>query len=131
MELDGKKIEATMSTSYPVTTLSTDVTRRLYGFDKGSRGIESVTDANGKVTAQYRAMKLTAAGLSLSDERVLLTDPPTNSCRLARKSEAAVGYTGCLYRYPLQLGSSVLTRLHIYIATKENLMYYTASGATN
>jgi len=57
----------------------------------------------------------------------MLTDPPSSECHLAKKSEAAIGYSGCLYRYPLQLGSSVLAKLHIYIATKENLMYYTAS----
>jgi len=125
MELDGKKIEATFGTANPLTTLSTDVTRRVFGFDKGSSDIESVTDASGKVTAQYRAMKLTASGLSLSDERVLLTDPPAGHCRLEVKGEATIGYTGCLYRYPLELGSNVLAKLHVYLATKENLMYYT------
>lgn len=129
MELDGRKLEATLSTDSSVTTLSTDVTRRVYGFDKESPGIESVTDAGGKTTAQYRAMKLTAAGLSVTDEKVRLIDPPTNSCRLSRKN-GAIGYSDCLYRYPLKLGSDVLAKLHIYIATKENLLYFTDAGAT-
>jgi hypothetical protein len=113
MELDGKKLEATLSTDNSVTTLSTDVTKRVYGFDKESPGIESVTDASGKTTAQYRAMTLTAAALLVTDEKVRLIDPPANSCRLSRKNDA-IGYSGCLYRYPLKLGSDVLAKLHVY-----------------
>jgi hypothetical protein len=127
MELDGKKLEAMLSTETSVTTLSTDVTKRVYGFDKDSPGIESETDGSGKAIAQYRAMKLTAAGLSVTDEKVRLIDPPNNTCRLARKNDA-IGYTGCFYRYPLKLGSDVLKKLHIYIATKENVMYFTGTG---
>lgn len=132
MELDGRKIEAVFGTANALTTLSTDVTRRVYGFDKGSSDIESVKDAAGNVTAQYRAMKLTASGLSLSDERVLLTDPPrSDHCRLEQKGESAVGYTGCLYQYPLQIGTDVLGKLHVYIAMKENLLYYTVNASTH
>jgi hypothetical protein len=125
MELDGRKLETLLTTGSPETTLSTDVTKRVYGFDRDSAGIESVTDGNGHQIAQYRAMQLTASGLTVTDEKVRLTDPPENSCRLARKGDA-IGYTGCLYRYPLRLGSDVLSRLHVYIDTRENLMYYTA-----
>jgi hypothetical protein len=127
MELDGKKLEATLSTERSVTTLSTDVTKRVYGFDRDSTGIESETDGSGKTIAQYRAMKLTAAGLSVTEEKVRLIDPPHNTCRLARKNDA-IGYTGCFYRYPLKLGTDVLKKLHIYIATKENLMYFTGAA---
>lgn len=125
MELDGRKLEALLTTGSPRTTLSTDVTKRVYGFDKDSVGIESVTDKDGHTTSQYRAMKLTASGLTLTDERVRLTDPPSDNCHLARKG-SAIGYTGCLYRYPLRLGSDILTRLHVYLATQDNFMYYTA-----
>jgi hypothetical protein len=71
-------------------------------------------------------MQLTASGLTITDEKVRLTDPPDNSCRFARKGDA-IGYTGCLYRYPLRLGNDVLSRLHVYLDTRENLMYYTAT----
>lgn len=127
MELDGRKLEALLTTGSPETTLSTDVTKRVYGFDKDSNGIESVTDGSGHKTAQYRAMKLTARGLTLTDEKVRLIDPPNSTCHLARKGDV-IGYTGCLYRYPLRLGSDVLSRLHVYIATQDNLMYYTVNA---
>jgi hypothetical protein len=126
MELDGRKVEAILTTDNTVSSLSTDVTKRVYGFDKNSSGIETVADADGHPIAQYRAMKLTANGLTVVDEKIKLTDPPNNTCRLTTKGDA-IGYTDCLYRYPLRLGSDVLRRLHVYIATKENMMYFTAS----
>ncbi len=127
VELDGRKIEATFGPTNSLTTLSTDVTRRLYGFDKNSPDIQSVRDASGKVTAHTRAMALTVNGLTLMDETVMLTDPSSDRCRLAIKSEGAVGYTDCTYRYPLHLGNSLLEKLHVYIATKENILYYTVN----
>jgi hypothetical protein len=127
MELDGRKLEAILTTNDSVSTLSTDVTRRVYGFDKNSSGIESVADGDGHTIAQYRAMKLTASGLTVVDEKIKLTDPPNNTCRLTKKDDA-IGYTDCLYRYPLRLGSDILQRLHVYIATKENMMYFTGNA---
>jgi hypothetical protein len=126
MKLDGRKIEATFSTGSTVTTLSTDVTKRVYGFDKDSTGIETQKDSNGMVVASYRAMKMSTSGLSVIDERVRLVDPPRR-CQLTRKADV-IGYTGCLYFYPLKLGNSILEHLHIYIDTKANRMYYTAAG---
>jgi hypothetical protein len=127
MELDGRRLEATLTTDSSASSLSTDVTKRVYGFDKNSGGIESVTDVDGHVVAQYRAMKLTASGLTVVDEKIKLTDPPNNTCRLTKKLDA-IGYTDCLYRYPLRLGGDVLRRLHVDIATKENTMYFTANA---
>jgi hypothetical protein len=127
MELDGRKLEAILTTDNTVSSLSTDVTKRVYGFDKNSSGIETVADADGRVVSQYRAMKLTANGLTVVDEKIKLTDPPNNTCRLAKKIDA-IGYTDCLYRYPLRLGSDVLRRMHVYLATKENMMYFTGNA---
>jgi hypothetical protein len=95
MELDGRKLEAMLSTERSVSTLSTDVTKRVYGFDKDSPGVESETDESGKTIAQYRAMRLTAAGLSVTDEKVRLTDPPTEGyCTAYRKcARRRSGYT--------------------------------------
>jgi hypothetical protein len=126
MKLDGRKIEATFSTGNAVTTLSTDVTKRVYGFDKDTVGIETQKDSNGMVVASYRAMKMSTSGLSVIDERVRLVDPP-HRCQLTRKGDV-IGYTGCLYFYPLRLGNSILEHLHIYIDTKANRMYFTDAG---
>ena len=127
MELDGRKLEAILTTDSTVSSLSTDVTKRIYGFDKNSSGVETRTDDDGHTIAQYRAMKLTASGLTVMDEKIQLADPPNNTCRLTKKGDA-IGYTDCLYRYPLRLGSDVLRRMHVYLATKENMMYFTGNA---
>jgi hypothetical protein len=57
-------------------------------------------------------------------------DPPSSRCQLIKRPDA-IGYTGCLYHYPLALGNSILEKLHIYIDTKGNQMYYTGNSATD
>jgi predicted aspartyl protease len=124
MELEGKKMETSLATGNAVTTLSTEVTKKLYGFDASSSDIESETDAAGKTTSHYRAMKLSAEGLNVINANITLVGPAGGSCRLASRSGVA-GYEGCLGRHPLLLGLSVLTKLHVYIATKERVLYFT------
>jgi hypothetical protein len=47
IELEGKKVEASISTVNPGTSLPTEVTRRQYGFDEKSPGIETDVSAAG------------------------------------------------------------------------------------
>ncbi len=56
MELDGKKVEATLDTLDAHTNLSTDVTRALFHFDSDSSDVETETTATGQTIAHYRAM---------------------------------------------------------------------------
>ena len=62
MELEGKKLETTLASTNSVTSLYTDVTKKLYNFGKDSPDVEAETDAGGNTTAQYRAMKLSGEG---------------------------------------------------------------------
>jgi predicted aspartyl protease len=123
MELDGKKLETTLATGNSMTTLSTDVTRKLYNFDKDSSDVEA--------TGHYRAMKLSGEGIDIINAHVQLVDLPANtSCTLSSRFNAA-SYDGCLGRHPLQLGRNVLTKLRIYIATKEKVLYFTRAGVSD
>jgi hypothetical protein len=47
----------------------------------------------------------------------------------ATKRAGATGYDGCLGIHPLRLGRNVLAKLHIYIATKESILYFTSADA--
>jgi predicted aspartyl protease len=130
MELEGKKLETTLATGSPTTTVSTDATRKLYDFDSHSSDVEVETDAAGRTTAHYRAMKLSGEGIQIINARITLIDRPQNdSCHLGSRSGAAA-YEGCLGIHPLQLGRNVLEKLHLYIATKEKVLYFTAAGAS-
>jgi hypothetical protein len=90
-------------------------------------------DANddGEV-AHYRAMRLTAPGLTVSDTRIRLSVPrQLGGCILETRGRkgGGVGYTGCENVYPMSLGRNILTQLRLYFATKEQILYFTAVGA--
>jgi hypothetical protein len=129
MELEGKKLETTLASGNSSTTLSTDATKKLYNFDSHSSDVETETDAAGRTTAHYRAMKLSGEGIQIVNARITLIDRPQNDrCHLGSRSGAAA-YEDCLGIHPLQLGRNVLTKLHIYIATKEKVLYFTPADA--
>jgi hypothetical protein len=130
MELEGKKLETTLATSNPMTTLNTDATRKLFNFDSQSEGVETETDKSGRTTAHYRAMKLSGEGLEIINARISLIDPLKDSrCHLSSRLGAAT-YEGCFGVHPLALGENVITRLHFYIATKEKVLYFTPANPT-
>lgn len=129
MELDGKKIEATLATGEVSTTLSTDATKKLYNFDKNSPDIQTETDGAGRTLAHYRAMNLSGEGIQIINAQITLIDRPQNdSCHLSSRSGAAA-YDGCFGIHPLQLGRSLLAKLRVYIATKEKMLYFTRADA--
>jgi hypothetical protein len=130
MELDGKKLETTLATGNSMTTLSTDVTRKLYNFDRDSPDVGTDTDAVSRTTGQSRAMNLSGEGIDIINAHVQLVDLPANSsCTLSSHFNVA-SYDGCLGRHPLQLGRNVLTKLRIYIATKEKVLYFTPASVS-
>jgi len=130
IELDGKKIEATFSTFQATTTLTTDVTRKLYDFDNNSPDVESEIDASGKTIAHYRAMQLDAVGFKIVNAQITLSDPRSGNCHLGTRFGAAA-YEGCFANPPLALGLNVLKKLHVYIATKEKILYLTLADISD
>jgi hypothetical protein len=79
-------------------------------------------------------MKLSGEGIEIINARISLVDLPSNSpCRLSSHLGAA-SYENCRGAHPLSLGQDVLSKLHLYIATKEKMLYFTPanpSGATD
>lgn len=131
IELEGKKVEASISTVNPGTSLPTEVTRRLYGFDEKSAGIETETSTAGGAVAHYRAMALTGNGLSVKNARIeLRTSPPGSHCSLTTMGGPA-RYEGCMGgEPPLLLGLNVARHLHLYFATKEHVLYFSDAAAS-
>ena len=128
MELEGKKVQTTISPSDRFTTLTTDVTRLFYGFDESSPGVEAEREAD-DVTYHYRAMQLTAPGLTVSNAKIRLRKPQ-KGCQLelpARRTSGA-GYE-CMGAHPMKLGRNVLQKLRLYFATKEKRLYFTSAEA--
>ncbi|HEY4210655.1 MAG TPA: retropepsin-like aspartic protease [Steroidobacteraceae bacterium] len=129
MELEGKWIKTTFSTVSPESSLRTDVSKRVFGFDERSSGNE-VDGSSGKQATYYRAMKLTTPGLTVTNAKIRLREPPRGcSVDVPGRASNGVGYEGCGGVYPMALGLSVLQKLHLYFATKENVLYFTAADA--
>ncbi len=130
IKLEGKWVEAVVSTQTGQTRILSDATRQLYGFDEKSEGVEAETGGTG----YYRKMSLAALG-SGGNARIWL-DPRTvdSSCSLTSRGTGAAYYLGEACRgaeAPLFLGLDVLTRLHLYFATKEQVLYYSDAAAVN
>ncbi len=129
MELEGKKIESTFDSGTPSTSLYTDITKSLFDFDSHSSGIETKTYSDGRTASHYRAMNLTSDHFQVVNADVYLLEKPFPDC-VVTKRRNVTGYDGCLGNHPLHLGRDVLSRLHIYIATKEKMLYFTPAGET-
>jgi len=131
MELEGKKLETTLATSKPITTLNTDATLKLFNFDSHSADVETETDNDGRTTVHYRAMKLSGEGLEIINARISLIDlPADNRCHLSSRLGAAT-YEGCFGIHPLALGQNVISKLHLYVATKEKMLYFTSADSSD
>jgi len=138
MELEGRKILAVISTATPVTTVGTDVTRKLFGFDETSPGITMETDPAERTVTPYRAMTLTGSGITITNAKIRLVpkrlgadENGRQSCDLMTHGSGGIAYyDGCHEEAPLTLGLDVLRRLHLYFATHERVLYFSDAAAT-
>jgi Aspartyl protease len=134
MELEGKKVQAVLTPAAEVSSLTTDVTRRLYGFDVQSPGVTTEDTPGGGKRSHYIAMKMTASGLTVNNPRINLRPPPSGDlgCRLvvSRGRVEGAGYTNCMGAVPLRIGRRLMKSLRLYFATKEKVLYFSAADAT-
>jgi hypothetical protein len=127
MELDGKRVEASLYTQGRTSVLSEAVTKRFFGFDRNSDGITRQDNGNGGETASYRAMGLTARGLAMKNVAIRLKEDVKSSCvpSSSERNTRAIGFNGCFNIAPLSIGTDLLRKLRIYIASKEGKIYFT------
>jgi hypothetical protein len=128
MELNGTRLETTLSTAEENTLLRADAARHLFGIDEHSAGVETLQGGMGCPCSQIR-MRLSAKGLDVRNAMITLSEPAKAMDCVLFEREGAMGYSECQNIYPLRLGMRVLQMLHIYIATKEKVLYFTAAHA--
>lgn len=123
MELDGAKLETAIATDASATSLDEVVLDRVFDIELGDIEPEG---------EKFRFMSLTTEGIEVMSANIALIERE-NGCGLAlsRGQDDAAGYTNCGNAYPLLLGLDVLRHMHIYFATRENMMYFTAADATH
>jgi hypothetical protein len=132
LELDGSKIEAAFSTTSLETSMSTDVSRQVFGFDEHSPRAQVQIDGSGKSYASFRAKTLAAGDLKLSDVAIRLA-PAKKYCTLSNTGTFGdvAEFKGrddhlCYGVYPLVLGRRVIEHLRLYFAIREKVIYVTA-----
>ena len=124
MELDGQEIQTSFNTDGGHSRILSDVTKKYFGFDENSPGIQSELQPNGRPTLSYRAMDLTAPGLDIKDAKIVLR--PMLACHPDR-SLSRIGGIDCTDAFgvtPFEIGTDLLRQLRVYIATKEKMVYF-------
>ncbi len=127
MEVEGKPLETSFSTEGRFTYISEAVTHRFFGFDQDSPGVIKEDSPAGNQRASFRAMALTAKGLSVKNVKIRLVDDRKSDCdpRMRSRATRAIGFDLCSNGSPLAIGTDLLRKVRIYIATKESKIYFT------
>lgn len=133
LELDGKRVETSLNTQGRSSGISERVARDFYGIAIGSAGVASETRRGpdgALMTVGVKAMTLTGRGLdipalpiTIEPERAKRCAPTTN------RDSGGIGYQGCVGVVPLTIGTDVLSQLHLYIASKEQKIYFTRAAS--
>jgi len=120
VEVDGKAVEASLNTQGRFTVMSQKVINKFFGKDSGKA----------KSQPGFRSMSLTAKGLEMNDIEVRLLDDKKSPCvpTTSDRHSRAIGFDQCLSQAPLSIGTDLLRRLRIYIATKEGRIFFTRVG---
>jgi hypothetical protein len=122
LELNGKKVDATISPANAVSTLNIDAAKKLYDIDAREAG---------KGPEAHRTMQFSAPGLTVNNSKVLLEEPAHKCLLRTRGGESgAAGYhDNCAGHFPMRVGRNVLQELRLYFAMKEQKLYFTAATA--
>jgi hypothetical protein len=131
MELDGRKIDTGLLSGISTSSIDEGIAKRYFGFDGQSPGVIRET-GNGQEQSSYYAMSLTAAGLNVSNARVRISDSRTARCgsTLAGDAGQSIQYSTCENTVPFTLGTGLLQKLRIYIAAKQEKIYFTRTTPT-
>lgn len=116
LELNGKKVEASMLSGARESTLDANAASRFFG-------IEAQSGVNGAGTT-FHPMSLTGPGLAIPENKVMLRQ---GSCELSANKTpyGGIGYKTCINSVPFKLGLDLLTQMRIYVASARESVYIT------
>lgn len=134
MEVNGKLVETSLNTSDQRSVIDERVTQDFYGFRIGSAGVstETLPGPNGPRTVGVRPMDLSAKGLGISGVPVSIVGDRGTRCTPTRNGESGgIGFKGCVSIVPMELGTDVLAKLRLYIASRESRIYFTLAAKSD
>src|SRR5258706_2557667 len=130
MALDGQNLDTTLSTASTFSGLHSDAAKTLFCLDEHSPDVVTASDLGGKNPTHYLTMDLSSPGFTMQNVRVQLRGEAPVGCKFGTAPpNGAAGYSGCEGIVPLTLGLSVLKHLHLYLATRDNILYFTSSNS--
>jgi len=126
--LDGHDVDAVLDTGAAHTTLTIEMARRVFDIDLQSPAVEHVSGEGNNAIYRTRFQSLVAGDLAISNPQIMLVPDPVARKRMAKAMDS--GFSGSLdFRNArLVLGMDILSRLHFYIAYREQKLYFTAAG---
>ena len=125
VELEGRTIEAGMALSAGRSLLADSAYREIRAGGKSQRKAEGA-GAAGASEPEDAALDISTGGQTFIHARIRLFK---TDCALSVRG-GAIGFDLCRGVYPLQLGNDVLSQLHLYLASKEKMLYFTAANAS-
>ena len=132
--LDGKRIEASLNTQGPRTRLSEVIAKRFFGFRRDASAPAPAPAAPG-APPQFvgtRTMGLNSRKVSLPDVQVHIMDDTQRPCEYAQSARGsnAISFKNCFGIVPFEMGTDLLKQMRIYLASKEERVYFTLNAAT-
>jgi hypothetical protein len=74
-----------------------------------------------------KVIKIASGDLVIPQTLQLIGAPEGCVLGTAGNPDEALGYSGCYGRYPLVLGRDALRKLHLYLASRQKLIYFSPS----
>jgi hypothetical protein len=133
MTLDGQDVSTDLDTGSATSWLRHKMALQVFGVDETSPGVTKSalsTDAMPVYHKQFGS--LTLGGLSVQNPQVdIIVDQMENAFRMehSEKSRDDPMYGSHLSPEQFTLGMNVLSKLHLFIAYKEHVVYLTAADA--
>jgi hypothetical protein len=130
MELDGRRVEASLNTQGPRSRLSEEVARQYFKFRRDAGAPQDYAPAGAGRIVGMRPMELTARELALPDAQVHIIDDRERKCGTAAsaRSSNAISFGNCFGTVPFEMGTDLLQHLRIYIASAEKRIYITRNA---
>jgi hypothetical protein len=130
LEIDGKRIEASLNTAGMRSRLSEAVARRHFDFKREPAAPQGRAPAGQQPLIGGRAMSMTARQLSLPNVEVGIYDDLESRCEMgySERGSNAIGFRNCFGFMPFEIGTQLLRQLMIYIASEEKRIYITRNA---
>jgi hypothetical protein len=127
MELDGKKVGVDFAVVDGPAAMGSGAFDRLFGLKEDSPGVTPAPD-EGPGHFRYPFKSLSIEGVAVSNPAIVIHHEAVPSCPPHRRADD-LDMLQCFGGSDLRLHASVLTKLHLYFAFKEKMLYVTAADA--